>query len=787
MRVREVIQKTRQIRIPRKGFPVESTVAKELLEILDKKAVIKTVDSSDMKSEKGIFYAAVATEQIIKILIEKGVRGLSLNRNYPPSYKEWVFFGIDENQCCWLLSSKPYFLYTVFSYFVENLLEEETSGLKRSMNEMSFTVEKSTFDLFLTQYARLIRNFNREKYIREYARLGFTHIEVNALATTKSCEQGVAGEFYPDFYTYAPALDQFVSSRLNKGIYPSEYLQANLNLLKENARLAVQYGLVPGLLCFEPRSVPEELFQRYPTLRGARVDHPFRSFKPRYNLSIVHPVVKEHYAELITNLLREVPELEFLTIWTNDSGAGFEHTKSLYVGRNGGAYLIREWKDDEEIARAAAANIITFFRLLLDAASKINPRFRVITRLESFYGEHQYLWSELRDRIDVEVNSLLTRGWEGNYPHPKYPEIKVLGSAYHNDLWEEEKEPMEELRSRKSYSYFYHSFCSHTNHEPLLGIPFPWLTYEKLRASHELGSNALAHLGGIQPPDKVPCAVNQEVFRMFQFDPHLDINKAVDSIARRYVGKDFAGGLVKGWKLVEQAIRGFIPLFLYSHYGAVWQRLLVRPLVPDIDKIPEEERAYYENFMCTSIHNPNRVDLARDVLFELITKDYAHKAFMRIDENVWEPLDTAINLFKEKTDEAKRSNNQQAFEVFEDQYFRIRALRCLYETLRNTAVWIYAIHQYLDTQDSSEKDRCCKLLNEMIRREIHNCQELIHLWEEAPVEWMIISGTDETPFIHAENFVKLLEKKVALMEKYRENKPFIDSDYMFRIANNPYD
>jgi len=186
--------------------------------------------------------------------------------------------------------------------------------------------------------------------LKEYARIGFSHVEVNALACDRPIEKGVPGEFYPEFY--CPALDQFASSSLNKGIYTEKYLERNRKLLKSHAKTALKYGLVPGLLCFEPRSVPEEIFKKYPTLRGARVDHPFRSFKPRYNLSVVHPAVKEHYAEMLTNIMKEIPELEFMTIWTNDSGAGFEYTKSLYVGRNGGAYLIREWKDDEDIARA---------------------------------------------------------------------------------------------------------------------------------------------------------------------------------------------------------------------------------------------------------------------------------------------------------------------------------------------------------------------------------------------------------------------------------------------------
>jgi len=190
--------------------------------------------------------------------------------------------------------------------------------------------------------------------------------------------------------------------------------------------------------------------------------------------------------------------------------------------------------------------------------------------------------------------------------------------------------------------------------------------------------------------------------------------------------------------------------------------------------------------MCTSIHNPNRVDLAKDVLFELVTKDYARTAFSRVDENVWTPLESAIQLFKKKGEEARSAEDKKAEGVFTDQYFRIRALKCLYTTLRNTAVWIYAEHEYLESDDPGSKANCRKLLDEMIDKEIKNCAELIEIWKTAPIEWMIVSGTGETPFIHGSNFAELLEKKISLMQKHRGDEPSIDPDYMFRIKNNPY-
>ena len=547
---------------------------------------------------------------------------------------EWVLAIIETLGSIRIISSSACFLFGGLCAILDRWADKNVQSGDNILLPVSFDREKSTFDLFLTQYARNMRDFDRESYIREYARLGFTHIEVNGLATPFPCEKGVEGEFYPDFYTYCPGLDQFVSSRLNRGIYAEEYLQANLKRLKNDARLAARYGLTPGLLCFEPRSVPEELLQRYPTLRGARVDHPFRSFKPRYNLSIVHPVVQAHYEEMMTNLMSEVPELGFITVWTNDSGAGFEHTKSLYVGRNGGAYLIREWKQDEDIARSAADNVMNFFRVLRDSASRCRPDFRVITRLEPFYGERRFLWPALGERVDVEGNSLLAEGWESPYVHARYPDVPVLGSALHSTLRKEEAEPLADLQSRGGEAYFYHFFGSHGNHEPLLGIPFPWLVHDKLMSAHALGVRALAHLGGIHPPRQVPYAVNQELFRRFQFDAELDVDRTVLDIAEDYAGRDWGEKLRDVWRIIDDAVRSSVPLSIYSHYGIVWQRMFVRPLVPDIGRIPEDERAYYEKYMCTSVHNPNRVDLAQDVLFRLLTKEYAATARRRMDEIV---------------------------------------------------------------------------------------------------------------------------------------------------------
>ena len=779
MTLKEHLQGIRLIRTTAEGPLVERTVAGEVRALAFPGARVEDRPAGSFSPGKASFNIAVHRPSLGPLPARLGLK--------PPARGEWAAFVFDESGRFWLIASRAPVLYGAWRFAAETLLDRPARPF-RWLAPLAFESEKDTFDLFLTQYARLIRGFDREAYIRDMARLGFTHVEVNGLAGATPIEERtkVRGEFYPDFYTYCPALDQFVSSRLNRGLYPARYLRANLARLKENARLALKYGLRPGLLCFEPRTVPESFFSKYPTLRGARVDHPFRSFRPRFTLSLVHPAVRAHYAELLTNLMNEVPELEFLSVWSNDSGSGFEHTRSLYVGRNGGAYLIREWKTDEDIARAAADNAARFFELMRDTGRRVNPGFRVMTRLESFYGEHRHLWPRLRDGVDVEVNSLLARGWDNNYRHPRYGSIRVLGSALNNTLADEERKPLRELEARGSRAHFYHFLGPFSNHEPILGVPFPWLVREKLEACRRIGARALAHHGGLAPAGRVPYPVNQEVFRAFQFRPREDVEAAVLGLARKWVGEKHAAGLVRAWRLVDRAVRGFPPMSIYSNYGVVWQRLFVRPLVPDIDRIPEAERAYYERFMCTSRHNPNRVDLARDVLFELLPTGYAGRAFRLIDRNVMKPVSEAVDLLDGLRKACRRAGESGPAAVFEDQWVRARALRCLDTTLRNTAAWVFAVHTYLESPGRGKRAACRALLRQVADSEVRNTRDLLDLWRNAPVEWLIVSGRGETPFLHGPNFPELLETKIRLTRKYSRFEPRVDPGYMFRLPNDPY-
>ena len=367
MLTKDAVKNITKIFISNNAKPVAKTCAEELCELTN--AEIVSTGDKKTTTVPGHFYIGCENDfetietcnsDIHKIRTKISVKG-----------------------CGYIVASKSYLLYSAFIKLIES--NEDVSVLSEGKSiETAYNWQRLSYDYFISQEGRIARNLDKENYIRNAARNGFTHIDINGLGHAMPLDNGPKGETYSMFYTYCAALDQFVYSKLNKGLYQFNYLSTNLNNLIKNAKLAVKYGMVPGFTSFEPRNVPEEFFQRYPMLRGARVDHPFRSFQPRYNMTTTHPKVLEHYSEMVKKLLTKIPELGFLSVWSSDSGAGFEYTNSLYVGRNGGAYLIREWNTHEKIAKQAANNVIRFLRTLRDAANEINPDFRVMTRLEPF-------------------------------------------------------------------------------------------------------------------------------------------------------------------------------------------------------------------------------------------------------------------------------------------------------------------------------------------------------------------------------------------------------------------
>jgi len=725
--------------VPANGRPVERTVAEEFRRDLAPQAEIKTLARGGV-DEKGVFRIAIADEKFLA-----GPSPEALRR---AGAKNWMFLKLAPDGTGEMATSAPHLLYALYTLLKEDWLALDAADFENGKFIVPRFTRLEGGDNYLANPKRVAAGYDAERSVRELARLGFSHVPVNALAKDMPAEQGPPGEIYYRFYYFSPDLDQFVETPLNAGAYSSEYLGANLALLKENARLAVKYGLTPGLNISSPRSVPESVLEKYPYLRGARVDHPFRSYRPRFTLTLSHPAVRWHYAELMRRLMREVPELGYIYLWTNDSGSGFEYTASLYAGRNGGAYLVREWKSHEAIAKAAAENVLRYFRILRDAAAETRPDFRLLFNLFSFSNEEQFILDGLSEGLDLWVAPMELDD------SPRGRRLKSLPAKG--------SEIFTATRLQNNY---------------LLGIPSPWLAAEEVRGLAAAGFDKAQIT--VDPSPLAPYDVNRDVLRALNFDPGADVDTVVAAAAARLVGKSGAPALTKAWKLCDAAVRGFPSIGLYgdNNWAFPWYRLLVRPFAPDIGKIPEAERAYYEKYMTVTFNNPNLVDFAIDILWTLMTREQADAAVAQADLATWKSLDEAVRVLGE----AVTTSKGQARAVFIDQHDRLQALRCYFRTLRNTAAWVAGVHGFIEAKDPAEKDRRLAMVRAMIDDEAANARALAALFEESKTRFMPVDPSGETFNMYGTNLPDLIRRKVALMEKHRNDEPRIDPDFMWRL------
>jgi hypothetical protein len=688
----------------------------------------------------------------------------------------WMWLRVADNGTGEIVATHGSFLFAavrLLSHGVSDLTREKlAAGL---LLPATFGWHRPHWDACYTQYWRSARGFDPEHYVATLAEAGFTHCEVNGLQAHMPHEDLVAHEYYPQFYTYAPGFNHFVATDLTKGLWPALYLDANLNHLVKLATLGRRYGLKPGVCMFEPRTFPERFFQKYPTLRGARVDHPFRSRLPRYTLAQDHPITRRHFREALQKLMRHVPDLSYMSLWTNDSGAGFEHTASLYVGRNGGPYMIREWRNHDKVAEAAGKSIARFLHNLRDAAAELNPDFDVILRLEPFKVEHDHIKAGMGPHVSYEAPSLLVRGYSLPYPHPKYPEnMGVAGSIFQSTMDPAEAAELTASRAKGIEPVLHYSTSGVMNHEPLLGLPFPRLLHAKLTAARATGITRLSALGGLANTARTPYWPNPVALQAAQFFPDRPIDDVLQEYAGRLVGPAAAGSLVTAWRDFEDALiwQPLVPLFCV--FGFCWQRTWDRPFVPDLEAVPPAEREYYERHGCFQFNNPGLNDLGKDVLFDLITRDSGAKMAADMDRELLPRLQALRD---------RLAALAPSHAVFTDLRDRVRAYLHWVTSLRSVCAWCENVYGYLDpTSDAATKAACEKKLQAAIDLELANTRGLIELIETSPTEFMAVSAIAENTFFYGENLVDHLRTKLRLTEKYRHHPPRIDREIYWRPA-----
>ncbi len=628
---------------------------------------------------------------------------------------------------------------------VDRLLRREPPP-EPELRTRAFTSLAVEFDDWSAGFHRMADGFDMERHAADLVRIGVETLEVNLLADVVPVqvrERRVHEDMYPWWSIYCAALDMFVESDLTRGTYPRELLERNLARLRETADLARYWGLTPRFVAFEPRAWPERLFDRYPELRGARVDCSDYSAEPEFAPDPNHPLVREHYAQMMARLMEELPDLGLFSVWSQDSCAGFPWAQRLYAGPNGPRGARHRPVED---------GVVSLMTALRDAGRAVNPDLQLTICLSWFGAEEvEAICEALPDDIGASYTvapdrQRLRRGLRDWTPIER---IRAHGIEPQVQL-EEIANPWKPLG-------------------PMLGFPFPFLAYDQLADAQQRGKvRDLILRGGVQTEVFVPNYINNEVIRAFvRQGSALDVEELIERHAEQWTGSgEQARALLSAWRLCDRVFREYQVLawtVTFVSGRTLWRRL-VKPLVPNQALLEYEDYGWYREFEFTV----GRTDPAWfDHFFKgwtrMVRDDEAHEALGRYDEQLLPRLAQAVEALDACA---------ELSETCRDVRDRVRCMNHALTTERNLLQVQEAIHACLaENREYPVRSGHVGRLRAAIEDEIANAEQFAELLRESPSTLIPATSGIETTFMLRAPLWYLLELKVAAMRRHINDGP----------------
>lgn len=401
------------------------------------------------------------------------------------------------------------------------------------------------------RYSASLASF--ESFARQAKASGATHIVITAEDLPWALWQmDTPGDPYPAWAVSNVGLLKVSIPKALEPFLPRDYSDRVLAILRERCEVLRKLGLKAAFTTFEPQILPERVYEAHPLWRGPQVDHPLRSRVPRFAPSIDHPEVLALYRESIRKLLELCPEIEILSLHTNDSGSGMSWSAGVYQGPNG-SFLFRE--------RKMYQRYNDFFAALQQGARDARP------------GPLEIDAEWVREANPELVASKLGPGMAvANFEGPNATRYKAVTGFL--------------------LDYFYPFY-------PAQGLPLPVRYLEELELAFKSGAPRLFYLIG----DRYDTGLYLDIYNRFRANPTSDDASRAQllrSIAASRVGEAGAGALAGAWMALHRVQRDADILNFGGtlfYIASVHQRWLTRPWVPFPQELPPAETAYYRKFL----------------------------------------------------------------------------------------------------------------------------------------------------------------------------------------------
>lgn len=578
-------------------------------------------------------------------------------------------------------------------------------------------------------YSETIHEF--ESFSKRAKQSGATHIVLTAedLPWAK-WQYDTPEDPYPAWAISNIGFLKIATPEILKQYIPQDYAEKVLRILEDRCKILRKHGLKAAFTTFEPQMLPEAIYEDHPLWRGPQVEHPLRSRVPRFSPAIENPEVQELYKESMSILLKRCPEIEIISLHTNDSGSGMSWSRGLYPGTNGNSI----YKNLPVYER-----YLTFFNTIQQGAKEVNGSIEIDAE---WVNEHnpEYIAGYLKPGMAV-----------ANLEGPNATKYKnTVGFLL------------------DYFNVFY----------PVVGIPFPMKFLNELQNAKQNPAPRLFVLIG----DRFNKDIYFDVYDRFAEQPTTDYMSKMNllkEIAENQVGKQNASYLLDIWRNLNEA---YIHTRLYNQggywfsNGSVHQRWLTRPFVPFPEELKPQEKDYYRPFLfqARSEERANSLNEIQSTYFfegyggyflndRILThlNGYIHKSRL------------SLKLILENRTGTSASN----LELLDN---RLHAFECIVNNCNNAVSY----QQFLDVSKSWKlKNRPMERLwhyrdiperirlMTVARQEIDNCAVLIDLIQstDEPILHLAPTKDDEDIRILGPDLTDQLKRKIKIMMAHWED------------------
>jgi hypothetical protein len=600
------------------------------------------------------------------------------------------------------------------------------SEIKNIFSSFYPTADLGKFNSFARQMARL----------KPYGRVD---ISINNLAEKAEFEIPKGGSPWHEYASYNGAVHIFFPAPKLTPFLPDDFVLKNRQLLLSKSAILRELGIGATWRSTDPLFLPEAFFEKYPHMRGPRVDHPRRSLQQEFSACFHQKETVEMYQNMVNQLFKNVPEINSFNFNLNDAGSGLCWSDLGYTGPNGPA-------GEKDIPISVSA--VTILNIFKSAANQIAHHDIEIT-----YG-NMLTPDEVDDLVKNEPENCYVQG--RNAPPTKNMSSMLLTAWPVRGIIN----PMQIMKSLSRTA----------NNTPE-------------RYSFNFGDWYSRGQERIETIEKIIDIV-EDSFKNPSVEEVPDSLKAVKLLRKwcvKWAGEGSAEQLFNAFITLDTSISKrdkILPGFYVNlYYYGVSVRHITRPLVFAPQKLTPDEEKYF----LPHVFNISD-DAARNEYMDLHGGD----RFMpeKLADNFLENLKivyTSIEKIKNAPEQKFLNDMARSLRIY---YSVVRSCRNFNnaQVIRNRNKEILAGPVHLPTRISTRTgDKDLQEFNGIMRDEFDNTQELIDLLENGGMD-LICHATapfKEDTFLLGANLIQQLkQKRKIMMVHWRDIEGYLTTPYI---------